>query len=103
MLLSGNSIRGRAKACASGPDGHALRKPLAGELSRLRRQVASDLLVQPMFDLYGQIQDLDRHSVVSGSPGLSLRPKPTGHPISVSDDHIAGLDDRFQYLLFNNP
>jgi len=56
-----------------------------------------------MLYLCGQIQDLDRHSVVSGSPGLGLRLKPTGRPISASNDYIAGLADRFQYLSINDP
>jgi hypothetical protein len=65
--------------------------------------MAGDLLIQPVLDLCGQIQDLDRHSVVSGSLELGLLAKPAGHPIPVSNNHIASLDDRFQYLSVNNP
>jgi hypothetical protein len=50
--------------------------------------MAGDLLIQPVLDLCGQIQDLDRHSVVSGSLELGLLAKPAGHPIPVSNSYI---------------
>ena len=66
--------------------------------------MAGDPLIKPLLDLGGQIKNFDSHGEVlvhclgtaDTAPGLT--------PLAFASlGNIGNLDDRFQYLLVNNP